>query len=42
MMLLRAEDETDEALADLKRKYEALLDGHTGLEVRMDQSTASE
>jgi low affinity Fe/Cu permease len=38
--LIRAEDETDEELADLKRKYEGLLDEHTALKSRVDQSTA--
>jgi low affinity Fe/Cu permease len=39
-MVIRAEDETDEELADLKRKYEGLLDEHTALKARVDQSTA--
>jgi low affinity Fe/Cu permease len=39
--IIRAEDETDEELADLKRKYEGLLDEHTALKTRLDQSTAS-
>jgi low affinity Fe/Cu permease len=39
--IIRAEDETDEELADLKRKYEGLLDEHTALRARLDQSTAS-
>ena len=38
--IIRAEDETDEELADLKRKYEELLDEHTVLTARLDQSTA--
>ena len=38
--IIRAEDETDEELADLKRKYEELLDEHTALKTRLDQSTA--
>ena len=39
--IIRAEDETDEELADLKRKYEGLLVEHTALKTRLDQSTAS-
>jgi low affinity Fe/Cu permease len=39
--IIRAEDETDEELADLKRKYEGLLDEHAALRARLDQSTTS-
>jgi low affinity Fe/Cu permease len=39
--IIRAEDETDEELADLKRKYEGLLDEHTALKAQVDRSTAS-
>jgi hypothetical protein len=39
-MLTRAEDKTDEALIDLKRTCEGLLNEHTALEARLDQSTA--
>jgi len=38
--LHRAESETDEELADLKRKYEGLLDEHTALKACLNQSTA--
>jgi prefoldin subunit 5 len=41
MMLLRVEDETDEALVDLKRKCEGLPADHTALKARLDQSTAT-
>jgi hypothetical protein len=40
MMLLRVEDETDEALIDLKRTCEGLLNEHTAHKARLDQSTA--
>ncbi len=39
-MLIRVENETDEKLADLKRKYEGLRDAQTALRARVDQSTA--
>jgi low affinity Fe/Cu permease len=38
--IIRAEDETDEELADLKRKYQGLMDEHTALKSRVDQSAA--
>jgi low affinity Fe/Cu permease len=37
--IIRAEDETDEELADLKQKYEALCDEHAALQARLDQTT---
>jgi hypothetical protein len=37
---MRAEDETDEELAELKRKYQGLLNEHTALKSRMGESTA--
>jgi low affinity Fe/Cu permease len=37
--IIRAEDETDEELAALKRQYEALCDQHAALKTRLDQST---
>ena len=40
MMLIRAEDEIDEQLADLKRTYEGLLNEYTALKAWVDQSTA--
>jgi low affinity Fe/Cu permease len=39
--IIRAEDETDQELAELKRKYEGLLDEHAALKSRVDQSTAA-
>jgi low affinity Fe/Cu permease len=33
--IIRAEDETDEELADLKRRYEALIDEHEVLKARL-------
>jgi low affinity Fe/Cu permease len=38
--IMRAEDETDEELAELKRKYQGLLNEHTALKSRMGESTA--
>ena len=38
--IIRAEDETDEELADLKRKYEGLLDEHAVLKSQVEQSPA--
>jgi low affinity Fe/Cu permease len=35
--IIRAEDETDEELAELKQKYEALCDAHEELKSRLDQ-----
>jgi low affinity Fe/Cu permease len=36
--IIRAEDETDEELAALKAKYEALLDEHTELRAKLEGS----
>jgi len=38
--LIQAEDETDEELVDLKRKYEGALDEHTALKNRLGKPTA--
>jgi low affinity Fe/Cu permease len=35
--IIRAEDETDEELAELKQKYEALCDEHEELKARLEQ-----
>src|SRR5215204_6233945 len=39
--IIRAEDETDEELAELKRQYEALCDEHTELKTRLGQTMAN-
>ena len=39
--IIRAEDETDEELAQLKQKYEALCDEHDELKARLGQSAGS-
>lgn len=38
--IIRAEDETDEELAELKHKYEALLEEHTELRSQMERAGA--
>jgi low affinity Fe/Cu permease len=38
--IIRAEDESDEELTELKRRYEALIDEHEALKARLDPSTA--
>jgi low affinity Fe/Cu permease len=35
--IIRAEDETDQELAELKQRYEALCDVHEALKARLDQ-----
>jgi hypothetical protein len=42
MILVRADEEAEEELADLKRKYEGLLDEHAARTTWVDQSTASQ
>ena len=37
--IIRAEDETDEELAQLKKQYEALCDEHAELQARLNQTT---
>jgi low affinity Fe/Cu permease len=39
--IIRAEDETDEELAQLKKQYEALFDEHTELKTRLGQTMAN-
>ena len=39
--VIRAEDETDEELAQLKQQYEALCDEHAALKARLDQTTGN-
>ena len=39
--IIRAEDETDEELAQLKQQYEALCDEHAALQACLDQATAN-
>jgi low affinity Fe/Cu permease len=39
--IIRAEDETDEELAQLKKQYEALCDEHAELKARLEQTTGS-
>ena len=39
--IIRAEDETDEELAQLKHQYEALCDEHAALKARLDQTTGN-
>jgi len=39
--IIRAEDETDEELAELKRRYEALIDEHEALKARLASRTTT-
>ena len=39
--VIRAEDETDEELAQLKQQYEALCDEHAALQARLNQTTGN-
>jgi low affinity Fe/Cu permease len=40
--IIRAEDETDEELGELKRKYEALIDEHEALKASLGRPAGSE
>ena len=40
--IIRAEDETDEELAELKRNYEALIDEHEALKASLGRSAESD
>jgi low affinity Fe/Cu permease len=40
--VIRAEDESDEELAELKKKYEALSTEHAHLKARLDRSATNE